>query len=54
VVGDVTVGIELESQAECLDQPGCDLGQGFLYAKAVPPDELTLLLAAPREERVAS
>jgi diguanylate cyclase (GGDEF)-like protein len=40
----VAEGIELESQAECLDQLGCDLGQGFLYAKAVPADELTELL----------
>ena len=50
----IAEGIELESQAECLDQLGCDLGQGFLYAKAVPPEELTLLLAAPRAGRVAS
>ena len=33
----IAEGIELESQAECLDQLGCDLEQGFLYAKAVPP-----------------
>ena len=50
----IAEGIELESQAECLDQLGCDLGQGFLYAKAVPPEELTVMLAAPPEARVAS
>jgi EAL domain-containing protein (putative c-di-GMP-specific phosphodiesterase class I) len=50
----IAEGIELESQAECLDRLGCDLGQGFLYAKAVPADELTVMLAAPRESLVAS
>jgi EAL domain-containing protein (putative c-di-GMP-specific phosphodiesterase class I) len=56
----IAEGIELESQAECLDQLGCDLGQGFLYAKAVPPEELTRLLATPHlpgqslEDRLAS
>ncbi len=50
----IAEGIELESQAECLDQLGCDLGQGFLYAKAVPPEELTLMLSAPPERCVAS
>jgi diguanylate cyclase (GGDEF)-like protein len=56
----VAEGIELESQAECLDQLGCDLGQGFLYARAVPADEMTRLLASPAgpglplDERLAS
>ena len=50
----IAEGIELEEQAHCLGQLGCDLGQGFLYAKAVPPDELTRLLARPRGALVAS
>jgi diguanylate cyclase len=50
----IAEGIELETQAECLDQLGCDLGQGFLYARAVPADEMTVLLSAPLEDRIAS
>jgi EAL domain-containing protein (putative c-di-GMP-specific phosphodiesterase class I) len=37
-----------------MDQLGCDLGQGFLYARSVPADELTVLLSAPNENRIAS
>lgn len=50
----VAEGIEIESQADRLIELGCDFGQGYLYAKAVRPDELTLLLAAPLDDRVAS
>ncbi|MFN8634432.1 MAG: EAL domain-containing protein [Chloroflexota bacterium] len=50
----IAEGIEVEAQAERLEEIGCELGQGFLYAKAVPADEMTRLLAAPRDNRVAS
>ena len=50
----IAEGIEVEAQAERLEELGCELGQGFLYAKAVPADEMTRLLAAPRENRMAS
>jgi EAL domain-containing protein (putative c-di-GMP-specific phosphodiesterase class I) len=43
----IAEGIELTAQADCLSDLGCDLGQGFLYARAVPPDELTRMLASP-------
>ena len=49
----IAEGIELESQAECLDQLGCDLGQGFLYAKAVPAEELTVMLSTGGTDRAA-
>jgi EAL domain-containing protein (putative c-di-GMP-specific phosphodiesterase class I) len=35
-------------------QLGCDLGQGFLYARAAPADALTVRLSAPQEDRIAS
>ncbi|MDX6621978.1 MAG: hypothetical protein QOK36_4364 [Gaiellales bacterium] len=42
-------GIESETQLASLRELGCDLAQGFLFARAVSPDDLALLLggAAP-------
>jgi diguanylate cyclase (GGDEF)-like protein len=40
----IAEGIELTAQADRLGELGCDLGQGFLYAKALPPDQLAQLL----------
>ncbi len=37
----VAEGIELPAQAARLRELGCRLGQGFLYAAALPPEELT-------------
>jgi EAL domain-containing protein (putative c-di-GMP-specific phosphodiesterase class I) len=37
-------GIESESQLAALRELGCDLAQGFLFARAVPPAELAELL----------
>jgi EAL domain-containing protein (putative c-di-GMP-specific phosphodiesterase class I) len=37
-------GIESESQLASLRELGCDLAQGFLFARAVPPAELAGLL----------
>jgi diguanylate cyclase (GGDEF)-like protein/PAS domain S-box-containing protein len=37
-------GIESESQLASLRELGCDLAQGFLFARAVPPAELAAML----------
>ena len=37
-------GIESEAQLTSLRELGCDLAQGFLFARAVPPAELEKLL----------
>ena len=37
-------GIESEAQLASLRELGCDLAQGFLFARAVPPAELAELL----------
>ncbi len=39
----VAEGIETREQAEALRELGCDIGQGFLFAKAVPAVELEQL-----------
>jgi diguanylate cyclase (GGDEF)-like protein len=55
----VAEGIELSAQAEVLSRLGCDVGQGFLFARPVPETELTRMivssmpLARPKR-RVAS
>ena len=42
-------GIEEPEQADALRALGCRLGQGFLFGRPVPADELTgALIAAPR------
>jgi PAS domain S-box-containing protein len=42
-------GVETEQQADMLLWLGCDMGQGWLYGKAVPPEQLPALIAdAPR------
>jgi sensor c-di-GMP phosphodiesterase-like protein len=40
----VAEGIETLAQADLLLERGCLLGQGYLYAKAMPPDEIAVLL----------
>ncbi len=42
----VAEGIETEEQAAVLRELGCGFGQGFLYARPLPADELDRLLAA--------
>ncbi|MFL5749622.1 MAG: EAL domain-containing protein [Chloroflexota bacterium] len=44
VVGE---GIETQEQLDRLRDLGCALGQGFLFSKAVPPDEVVELLRLP-------
>jgi EAL domain-containing protein (putative c-di-GMP-specific phosphodiesterase class I) len=43
-------GIESESQLASLRELGCDLAQGFLFARAVPPAELAELLDGKARE----
>jgi len=47
----VAEGIETPEDARLLGQMGCDLGQGFLYSKAVPPEALD---AGARASRVSA
>ena len=42
----VAEGIEDEEQRRAVLALGCDVGQGFLFARPMPADELTRLLAA--------
>jgi EAL domain-containing protein (putative c-di-GMP-specific phosphodiesterase class I) len=43
-VSAVAEGIETEEQLATLRALRCDLGQGFLFSRPLPPDELELLL----------
>ncbi|WP_273505174.1 putative bifunctional diguanylate cyclase/phosphodiesterase [Fulvimarina manganoxydans] len=43
-------GIELESQYKGLSLLGCEYGQGFLFAKAMPASEVAAFLASARSE----
>jgi diguanylate cyclase (GGDEF)-like protein/PAS domain S-box-containing protein len=42
----VAEGIETAEQAEVLREMGCDLGQGYLFSRPVPGQELEALVAA--------
>jgi diguanylate cyclase (GGDEF)-like protein/PAS domain S-box-containing protein len=44
----VAEGIETPEQAEALRDLGCDIGQGFLYAKPLPADEMDELAQSRR------
>ena len=41
----VAEGVEDEEQAEQLERMGCDLGQGFYFAKPLPPEAASEFLA---------
>lgn len=43
-LGIVAEGVETESQLDFLVHLGCELAQGYLFSKPVPPDELMELL----------
>jgi EAL domain-containing protein (putative c-di-GMP-specific phosphodiesterase class I) len=45
----VAEGIESEEQLRLLQKMGCRLGQGFLFAPALPAAEITTLLASQQE-----
>jgi len=45
----IAEGIEDEGQLQALRRLGCDLGQGFLFSKAVPADEIVALHNAMRD-----
>ena len=48
----IAEGIEMEDQAYLLDKIGCELGQGFLYSAAVPPETaIKMLLSHARDSR---
>lgn len=42
----IAEGVETAAQHEFLMAAGCDVGQGFLYARPLPPDEVVTLLRA--------
>jgi len=43
----VAEGVETESQRDLLTSLGCDQGQGYLYSKPLPAEQLTSLLRPP-------
>jgi EAL domain-containing protein (putative c-di-GMP-specific phosphodiesterase class I) len=43
----VAEGVETAAQRDFLAQSACDLGQGYLFARPLPPADVTVLLAAP-------
>jgi diguanylate cyclase (GGDEF)-like protein len=43
----VAEGVETAAQRDFLIQSGCDLGQGYFFARPLPPADVALLLAAP-------
>ena len=40
----IAEGVETEAQADFLRSRGCDAGQGFLWARPLPPAEVVALL----------
>jgi EAL domain-containing protein (putative c-di-GMP-specific phosphodiesterase class I) len=42
----VAEGVETEDHVSALSDLGCDMAQGYHYARPMPPDELTAWLAA--------
>jgi EAL domain-containing protein (putative c-di-GMP-specific phosphodiesterase class I) len=43
----IAEGIEQPAQLERLREMGCELGQGFLFARPMPGEDVAALLAAP-------
>jgi diguanylate cyclase (GGDEF)-like protein len=50
-IGVVAEGIETEAQFELLRAMGCDVGQGYLFARPLPSEEAGRLLAGKRAGR---
>ena len=49
----VAEGIEGQGQVDCLRALDCDRGQGYWFARPLPPDELEAILVAARDPAVA-
>lgn len=48
----VAEGVETEAEVETLAKLGCDIAQGYLYARPLPPDEF-MSFASQRAEQLA-
>lgn len=48
----VAEGVETEAQAALLTRLGCDIGQGYLFGKPMPAENMRDLLMAPEIEEV--
>ncbi|HWI73463.1 MAG TPA: EAL domain-containing protein [Baekduia sp.] len=42
----VAEGVETEAQSQVVEALGCDLGQGYLYARPTPPEDVPAVVAA--------
>ncbi len=42
----IAEGIETQQQLAWLQEMGCELGQGYLLSRPMPPEEITHLLTA--------
>jgi EAL domain-containing protein (putative c-di-GMP-specific phosphodiesterase class I) len=49
-LGVIAEGVEEHRQMEGLKALGCDLVQGFLFARPLPPDEFEAMLTAESPE----
>jgi len=47
----IAEGVETQEQCDLLAAAGCDYGQGYLFSKPVPPDELESFLWSGRTEK---
>ena len=52
-IGVVAEGIETEVQRQILHEIGCDVGQGYLFARPLPVDEAANLLSVRRLRSIA-
>ena len=50
----IAEGIEEDKQLRFLKKKGCDTGQGFLFCKPLPPEELETRLSMSNEVEVAA
>jgi EAL domain-containing protein (putative c-di-GMP-specific phosphodiesterase class I) len=44
----IAEGVETSAQHDLLVGAGCDLAQGFLYSRPMPPEDFEAALAAPK------
>jgi len=50
----IAEGVDRREQLEFLRHRGCDEAQGFLFCKAMPPDEIAAWLARPHTGTITS